>query len=320
MFNLLRFIVIIVTALVVFGWSLVAADQVRTRSTPTNIPSVDDWVSMRNVRLEAMPDIPKRTRYAKPKLELTPTFSRPDFGDFVPVPVQRLEVRLQRPRTYRSGIDSAVAARDWHRGVLDSSGIAFANSSRQTASESASPPSRTPVPAVGLIVSDNSSSATPPAFEPPSAIATANVPTANVPTNSKPVALQPSGLNFRALRERIEAHNFSVAAIEERLRTQDDWDLLSIESMVSQIAEVQDGRALWELYWNILEPGKRRRIGLPLSLDNALDSLRQRIFETRVVADVDYQSVSHLEETKTQDRLRELDQRVAKWLEAASGL
>ena len=136
-----------------------------------------------------------------------------------------------------------------------------------------------------------------------------------LPVESLPVSLQPPkvSVNLRLLAQRIEAHNLSVASIEDRLVTRERWDERGLESVISQINEVRTDRSFWSMYWSLLEADRQRRLGRVASLDSMLEKLRQRIFETRVEADLSQDSVSTRKHQQTMRRLAELDRQVVQW-------
>ena len=133
-------------------------------------------------------------------------------------------------------------------------------------------------------------------------------------TDSKTVSLHPksrAAVNLKLLSQRIDAHNLSVAAIEDELRSREQWDLRGIETTISEIENVMFGRELWSMYWELLDPRGQRRIGSVASLSPSLGKLRQRIFETQVAADVDPRLVSHLSKNEAKSRLSAIDRQVS---------
>ena len=132
---------------------------------------------------------------------------------------------------------------------------------------------------------------------------------------SKTVSIQPSvQLNYRLLGQRIAAHNLSVAAIHDRLNQQSEWDLASLESISDTLHDVRASQDLWIMYWRVLEPSKRRRLGGVVSLRPTLEKLQLRVFELQVLASVDSARVSSLGESETKARLAEIDQQIDDWI------
>lgn len=303
MFNVLRFIVIVVTALVVFGWSLVAADEtnffsvmVSTSREKKSEADVKPSLAERKPQARMQAQTRHRSRqatYRKPKIDLTPEFSRPDFGATPPlvrksVTVADFDGMFGRP---------SVPHRDW----LSEQGLLSPSPELHFVADVAIPQFTNSAPAAMLAFVDVVET------EVEEAQTIASQP--KQPTQSKSVSLRPAGLNHRALREKIDAYNLSVAAIEEQIRSQDRWDMEGVELVVEQVGQVIADRSLWSMYLALLEPSKRRRIGRVSSLDESLNALRERIFEVRVETDVN-DKTSYISKTKTKQRLEALDQQV----------
>ena len=60
MLNLLRFVVIVVTALIVFGWSVVAGQSTK-QAQQVNPATEVSWNEVKDVTLEDLPEFPDRT-------------------------------------------------------------------------------------------------------------------------------------------------------------------------------------------------------------------------------------------------------------------
>ena len=100
--NILRLVLTIVAGLIVFGWSLVAADQTTAPQKSILRRPAQNRSSVEGVVLESMPEIPKRpaatSRYPRPKLNLSPEFSRPDFGTLFSPRLKTTNLPIQRSK------------------------------------------------------------------------------------------------------------------------------------------------------------------------------------------------------------------------------
>ena len=295
MFNILRFIVIIVVAMVVFCWGLVAGQTVSKPSRKARRSTELSRDDVRGVRLEALPEIPGRQAWPKSKpsglnrsFAKSPAFSRPDFG---PLPkLSWLRISAKHPTPDRA---------DWTWTVAHPIANHFVGLHRVASH-------------IENVANTNFSY--PPA--PPAGLATAIVKPVrtNQETASMTVSIESATVNHQLLAQRIEAHNLSVRAIEDQLNGQDDWDLTGLESIISQIDSVVRGQDMWLMYWEILPSWKQRRLGPVVSLATSLEKLRQRIFETSVAADVDPRLVSRLSKHQAKARLGSLSEQVENWI------
>ena len=105
-----------------------------------------------------------------------------------------------------------------------------------------------------------------------------------------------------------------MAAIHDQLRRESDWDLDSLESVLATLHDVRASQDLWILYWQVLDPDKRNRLGGIVSLQPTLEKFRQRIFEVQVLVDVDTARVSHSDREETKTRLALIDQQIDDWM------
>ena len=299
MFNLLRFIVIIVVAMIVFGWGVVAgqtdsAAKLRRRAARRSVPSpVVSRDEVAGVRLEAMPEIPARQSHMKSKqsdrtdpFAESPAFSRPDFGPLPKIAWMRLSAT--QPKQHRPSWNVTPTIGN-HVAGLQPARNDIENDANPSFSYSAAPP-------VGL------------------ATLIVQAVRSHQETASKTVSIKSATVNHQLLAQRIKAHNLSARAIEDRLNGQDDWDLTGIESIVSQIDSVIRGQEMWLMYWKILPLRQQRRLGSVVSLSSSLEKLRQRIFEARVATDVDVSLISHLSKKQVIARLESLNEQVEKWM------
>ena len=275
-FNILRLVFTIIIGLIVFGWSFAAGDQ------------------QRNERLAH-----------KTKLDLTPAFSRPDFGRSSQLTPSSLQLQTVRPLiAFSQRWDERIVLRASIRSL--SLATISPNANTQT-----SGPERSPAPQALLrIVVER---------QPETQLAnTARVPepilkpSKSKKTESKTVALHPTSPNIKALAERIESHNYSVASIEHQLQEQEDWDLESVEAAAKQVEGIRSRQSLWSLYWELLDRKNRRRMQ-PFTLEKTIDELRQRIFEVMVRNQVEPDNVSSLTPDETKSRLESLDRKISGW-------
>lgn len=305
-------------------WLVVASTTHGQQPTSArNDGSPVSWQELQGVRLEELPAIPGQPEdwnaiYRK-RFSMDPAVVAPDFGrrprlrwkSVRPLPDSRAvradlfdqAERRQRPARseFRPESRSEFRTGNWYNAIV--------GDSRQAASRPAHEPTDQPVEVLARSI-------------PVKAVAvdfeTIPQPAASVeelPVESLPVSLQPPkvSVNLRLLAQRIEAHNLSVASIEDRLVTRERWDERGLESVISQINEVRTDRSFWSMYWSLLEADRQRRLGRVASLDSMLEKLRQRIFETRVEADLSQDSVSTRKHQQTMRRLAELDRQVVQW-------
>lgn len=284
MFNILRFIVIIVVAMIVFGWGVVAG---QTSPSYKSRRGAD----VTRVRLKSMPEVPARKAYSRSKqsggadsFAAAPEFSQPDFGPLPKLNWMRIPaVHPTQHRTRWSFPRSAI--RNFFAGTE-----ARSNNN--------------------IEIHVDTSFGYPAA--PPVDLAT-SVPS-NRETGSMTVSINSATVNHQLLAQRIEDHNLSVRAIEDRLNSRNGWNLTGLEAVVSQIDSMIREQEMCLLYWEILPPRQQRRLGEVMSLSAGLEKLRQRIFETNVATDVDASLVSQLSERQTKARLDSLNELAETWM------
>lgn len=249
------------------------------------------WKDVLGVRLESVPDLPPGSvGHARQQTWFMTVATKPDFGrpPRRSTPSLKLEWAVARPRP---GTWASLDPQQVDRLLPNLEQFAVETSFIETIDEellSAAPPST-------IVVSQASGAVD-----------------RGVP--SKPVSL-PVTLNYRALAERISSYNLSVAGIEDRLNSQEDWDLRSLETIVQQIDEVYRSRELWAMYWHVLGPTQQRQMGSVSRITSILEMVQQRIFETRVAVDIDPDRVSHLSARRIRARLAELDKKVDIWIQ-----
>ena len=133
--------------------------------------------------------------------------------------------------------------------------------------------------------------------------------------SSKTVSIQPKvRLDVRLLAEKIEAFNQSLAGIENLLRAREEWDLAALESTFTQLGSLKRDREVWSLNRNAVPQSRRRWVAEPRSLDASLALFRQRVFETRVAADIDSAPISLLQITELKQRLAAMRSSVVEWM------
>ncbi len=282
------FAAVVVIALPLFGSLNVIADE----------PAIS-WEDVRGIRLEEFPEVPgangRETGPDLHRFSISPTASLPDFGAMPELPT--LAPIVLQP-IQRVPVESIV------RRSIDVP--SFASQSDQQPFTSR----------VAKVVSPNGFQRSPAAVLQIVEIVARKE---NPPATSKPVVLEEKvALDHARLARRIEAYNYSVAGIENQLNSREQWSLEALESVVSQMEDVQDDRDLWSLYWNVLDRRRQRRLGEIRGIESAVEKLSQRIFETRVALDVDPQSVSRQRPSQAEKRLRELESQANRWLGSAN--
>ena len=236
-----------------------------------------------NVRLQAMPDVD--ANFSHSAYQRTPNLSKPDFGD---VP----SVAWLRPSTTRIASRPSYSHSDqieWQSisaTSLESSYSPFAEHTVWLADRPAPP-------AKAIVQADHRFS-------------------------SHQVTIERTSVNLGLLRKRITNHNLTLDTVADQLQQQEHWQLAQIESVVAQLQLLIEDQQLWLMYWNLLSPERRRIAGAVSPTKPVLELLRQRIFETRVSADIDVQAVSALNLTDTKLRLTSLNQKVTAWIKTVS--
>ena len=299
MFNILRFIIIVTTALVVFCWGVTAGQSTAPGSDVS-------WHEVKDIRVESMPVIPDRvsskrggnkrgdaktTKFKKNKrFAVSPKTSRPDFG---PLPPLRWKARTLRPVAPAR----PQTRRDLPKRTLDARGLVDAELPHTSETMDMLKSLRSFDPAAAVEI----------------AVRVRVAKSRTVPTKSKSVSIRPAEVNYDRLRQKITEHNLSVGAVEDQLNSRDQWDLESLESIVSQIKSIQRRQKTWQLYWRIVDAQRKRELRNVASLEASFEKLQQRIFETTVAVDVDIRSVSDRSYGETKARLAELDELVNRW-------
>lgn len=283
------------------------------------------------------PTPPKRsskpTGYVKPRLDLNPSDSKPDFGNtrkLEPRELSRVDIKLPRDgrKNERGSIDDLLRKSVRYQKE---------ESSGRSAPQLATVHQRTPAPSATLkFVRDEvtqiaESTNTPlPTTVLPNAIPDverrqSDIPSADLElatatnpsrTDSKPTALQrkdagPARLNLSVLSERVESHNYSVTTLEQQLDERQSWDRFSLRLAIDTVRQIQEDQGFWSLYWDILDDAKRDRIGDVTSLDGVYEKLQQRIFEAQVEVDLESKSASEAKRSKAV--LQEMEEVVAAW-------
>jgi|GEM_PF-4527917 len=283
-----------VVGLVLFAWSFTAGDA-----------------TAQGVRLEEMPELTARpsgtarTRASKSKLDLTPSYSRPEFGVPARMKLRELPSTPVRPS---SNPEATSLPTTWDNRVTRFAQYDYSAFASLVLAQPATRIRRSPLPAAALLITPTKlvvTSVPAPVGKP--------TPVAKPKSKSRTVALRSSAPNLRALAERVESHNYSVTSIEQQLDEQEAWDLASIQSAVNQVEAIRGGQKIWSLYWELLDANDRRRMPKPFTLDQIAEKLRQRIFEVGVENEVQPESVSTLSADEAKERLESLDQRVSDW-------
>lgn len=273
------------------------------------------WQDLQGVRLEELPAIPGQPEDWKSidrkRFSIDPPVAAPDFGRRPSLRWKSVrsipESRAVRPYLFdRDGGASSLAQSEFRTSNWTS---VIVGETKTVAHQGAQSPTDPPV---GVFARSIPLMAVPVKFVPiPASVATVE----ELPVKSRPVSLQPQevSVNLRLLAQRLEAHNLSVAGIEDQLVTREHWDERGLESVISQVNKVRLDRSFWLMYWDLLETHRQRQLGRIASLDSILEKLRQRIFETRVEADLSQASVSTQQHQLAMRRLAEFDRQVVQW-------
>ena len=117
---------------------------------------------------------------------------------------------------------------------------------------------------------------------------------------------QPVQVNVELLRQRVDSHNLSVAAIEDQLDTLPARNLDKLESVFTQVEELLDRRKTWLIYLRAVSEEQRKRIGTVASTDQLLAELEDKVFHAQLTA---ISTVS----AEDAARIRSMSKRVTAW-------